>query len=210
MLRAREEHDSQTRKSIAECYINGTFSKVLEFQEFYRRGMNALSFFDAATEAAMLDVRLVAAAACPKAAKGKGKKGAGRAASTAGDAMKDALHDVLQREAVPNGCLNDDLRQWPAWWSPGGGPWCAASPRAHRCQLHPVCMFLCSPADLAYGTTVELWSCESVSCCLQHARGVELVGGELRAADEHCRLALVAAATGRPVQRHGRTGMAGV
>jgi hypothetical protein len=141
VLRTQDDHDAQARNAIAECYISGTYSKVLEFLHFHRRGRCSLTYWDASTEAAMADARMATAEVVS----------AGSKLATAAAAVQagvwTGLESIRGRERAQEASFNEDLAQLPLWYPPVSGPWCvldslkhSAVPlqtsRDHACSIH--------------------------------------------------------------------------
>lgn len=116
MSRVKEDHDNHCRNAVAECYSNGTFSKVLEFRDFLRKGQASASLFDACTEAVLAAARSIGA---PEGLPVKG--------SPTASELQGALWAALEpaQSIQPLHCLsvNSDLSQLPPWQPPPAGPW---------------------------------------------------------------------------------------
>ena len=119
VLRTEVEHDCQTRNAIAECYVNGTYSKLFEFLDFHRRGSLSITFWDACTEAALCAAR--SAAARELARNTKVETSAARLAPVMLESVSEAARRSIRHEHT----INDDLAQLPRWLPPMPGTWCA-------------------------------------------------------------------------------------
>lgn len=119
ILRVQEDHDGHTRNAVADCYTNGTFSKVLEFRCFHRRGRDSVSYRDAETEAVLMAARR----------QGPDANGAQRALRSASEVqaqMWSALQGLDGRIALAHRSINSDLSQLPTWLPPPTSSGCAA------------------------------------------------------------------------------------
>ena len=130
VLRTEGEHDCQTRNAIAECYVNGTYSKLFEFLDFHRRGSLSITFWDACTEAALSAAR--SAAARELARNTKVEASAARLAPVMLESASEAARRSIRNEHT----INEDLAQLPRWLPPMPGNWCAPVQAALCCSCH--------------------------------------------------------------------------
>ena len=120
--RLQDAQDSQTRNAIAECYTNGTFSKVLAFLRFHRRGRDSLTFCDVAAESALRGAHDAATAAMAPADK---------LATVAAKVQRGVWSECEELLLMPHARappaqppFNEDLGQLPRWLPPYEGSWC--------------------------------------------------------------------------------------
>ena len=161
IMRVQEDHDGHTRNAVADCYTNGTFSKVLEFRRFHRRGRDSVSYRDAGTEAALMSARRLGP---------DGVQSALRLASEVQAQAWSALQELNGRPELTSHSINSDISQLPPWLPPPTSSGyalltlcCArrvsARPAVHlTCLLRPACVLAsrsrpawvhrCSPRSL--------------------------------------------------------------
>eukprot|EP00892_Ulva_mutabilis_P000627 jgi/Ulvmu1/10565/UM065_0019.1 len=119
ILMVRSSHESAVAEALADSYVRGTYSKVLEFGEFQRRGRDSMTYLEADTQMALYSLH--------DAAKGTlANAGAGKVATAAQRLGAEAwmlLDEVQCGESMAGGdaaalWINDDLSQRPAWLAP--------------------------------------------------------------------------------------------
>jgi hypothetical protein len=116
MSQLMEDHENHCRNAVADCYTNGTFSKVLEFRDFLRRGQASVSLVDAHIESVLAAVRSIGIPG------GLVVKGASSASDLLG-ALWAALEPAQRVQPFRCLTINSDLSQLPHWLPPPAGPW---------------------------------------------------------------------------------------
>jgi hypothetical protein len=122
VLAARSSHVGALQEMITECYTNGTYSKVPEFLEFWRRGRDSITYLEIQTESCLLYSRmatqdcLITTGKLAKAAEGIKR------------AMQEQISELDDDDPMmPPGSelyTNDDLGHRPRWLPPHGGLRC--------------------------------------------------------------------------------------
>lgn len=119
VLSVRSSHEGAVAEALADSFSQGSYSKVLEFGEFKRRGRDSMTYLEADSQQALDTLRLAAKTALAVAGTGKVTAAAQRLGAEAWSLLEELqMSDSMVGQDAAELWINDDLSQRPAWLAP--------------------------------------------------------------------------------------------
>lgn len=119
VLSVRGSHEGATAEALAESFSQGSYSKVLEFAEFQRRGRDSMTYLEADSQQALAALRAAAKTAVTVAGSGKVAAAVQRLGSEAWSLLEELdMADSMAGRDAAELWVNDDLSQLPSWLAP--------------------------------------------------------------------------------------------
>lgn len=119
VLSVRSSHEGAAAEALADSFSQGSYSKVLEFGQFQRRGRDSMTYLEADSQQALATLRAAAKTAVTVAGSGKVAAAVQRLGSEAWSLLEELeMGDSMAGRNAAELWVNDDLSQRPPWLTP--------------------------------------------------------------------------------------------